>query len=64
MAAEKKTKKKNKKKKNLTPYANSEGPDQTAHAQSGLGLRCSPKNILYKVNCKDSDKTAWMPGHL
>ena len=31
-------------------YANSEGPDQTAHAQSDQGLHCSPIHYLILQN--------------
>ena len=34
-------------------YADSEGPDQTAHAQSDQGLRCPLKESLTTVECID-----------
>ena len=32
------------------PRADSEGPDQTAHAQSDQGLRCLPKEPLESID--------------
>ena len=34
-------------------HANSEGPDQPAHAQTDQGHRCSPE-LLHSVECPDA----------